>query len=108
MNLDKLREFESDCVNNSNTSVTMNHFYKTRDTPIVVGVFLDFFIHFVVMNGSSLNIALLTRFKTDIVAIDQLLLNLAVALAICYRVQVIHNDVVYFVDRFRFFYFVFV
>ena len=43
------------------------------------------------MNESSLNIALLTRFKTDNVAIDQLLLNLAVALAVCYRVQVIHN-----------------
>ena len=85
MNLqtDKLSEFECTCGNISSTSISGNNFNTISGTSIVVTHCLsDINLNMRLMNGSVSNMTILIKFDANNVAMDELVLNLAVYLSI--------------------------
>ena len=80
---DKLGEFEFSCGNTSSKSIMWNNFNRIRSASIIATFYLgdtNWSIQF--MNGSGSNIIELIKFDANIVAVAELVLNLAVYLSI--------------------------
>ena len=76
---DKLSEFECTCGNISSTSISGNNFNTISGTSIVVTHCLsDINLNMRLINGSVSNITILIKFDANNVAMDELVLNLAV------------------------------